>query len=100
MITKDEINNEIFSSILSILKEKDDYEESIDVNKDSPLIGGNSLIDSMDLITLCILLEDRAMELGFEFDWTSDSAMSKSKSIFRTAGNLAAEFFDQKSKKK
>ena len=94
----EEINREVSLSILAILKEKDDYDENIIVDNDSPLIGGNSLIDSMDLVTLCIVLEDKALELDFEFDWTSDSALSKSKSIFRTAGSLASEFFNQMSK--
>ena len=38
--------------------------------------------------------------MGFEFDWTSDAAMSRSRSMFRTAGSLAAEFFSQMEAKK
>ena len=30
-------------------------------------------------------------ELGFEFDWTSENAMSKSRGMFRTVGALAEE---------
>jgi hypothetical protein len=54
----------------------------------------------MKLVELCLELEDKATELGFEFDWTSDSAMSKSRSMFRTAGSLAAEFIHQMETKK
>jgi hypothetical protein len=49
----------------------------------------------MKLVELCLALEDFAEEKGFEFDWTSDQAMSRSRSMFRTAGSLAIEFKDQ-----
>lgn len=65
------------------------------VTNESPLIGGDSCLDSMKLVELCLLLEDMALELGFEFDWTSDAAMSTSRSMFRTAGSLTEEFVRQ-----
>ncbi len=49
----------------------------------------------MKLVELCLTLEDFAEEKGFEFDWTSDQAMSRSRSMFRTAGSLASEFTNQ-----
>lgn len=70
------------------------------VADDTPLIGSESLLDSMKLVELCLSLEDMAADLGFEFDWTSDAAMSKSRSMFRTAGSLATEFFHQMELKK
>ena len=66
----------------------------------TPLIGDGSVLDSMKLVELCLLLEDMAAEMGFEFDWTSAAAMSKTRSIFRTAGTLAGEFQAQKEHKK
>lgn len=69
--------------------------ESADIDLASPLIGDNGMFDSMKLVDLCISLEDKAADLDFEFDWTSDVAMSKSRSIFRTVGSLANEFFEQ-----
>ena len=59
------------------------------------LIGKEASLDSMKLVELCLALEDRATDLEFEFDWTSEAAMSKSKSWFRTAGTLAEEFYEQ-----
>jgi hypothetical protein len=47
---------------------------------------------------LCLSLEEIAEE-GFEFDWTSKTAMSKSKSMFRSIESLAEEFLSQKEKK-
>lgn len=61
----------------------------------TPLIGDGSVLDSMRLVELCLSLEDLASEQGFEFDWTSEAAMSRSRSIFRTAGALADEFVRQ-----
>ena len=49
----------------------------------------------MKLVELCLLLEDIADENGFEFDWMSESALSKSRSIFRSVAALAEEFTNQ-----
>ena len=65
------------------------------ISEDMQLIGGESLLDSMNLVEVCLLLEDLADEHGFEFDWTSESAMSKSRSMFRSVTNLAEEFTNQ-----
>ena len=86
---------EVFNAISALLEDK-----SIVVTEDLPLIGGDSVLDSMKLVELCLALEDKAADLGFEFDWTSDAAMSKSRSMFRTAGDLVAEFLSQMGSKK
>ena len=59
------------------------------------LIGKDASMDSMKLVELCLALEDKAGELGFEFDWTSEAAMSRSRSLFRTVTSLAEEFHTQ-----
>ena len=79
----------VLSTIVNVL------EDEVDINEDMELIGGNSLIDSIKLVEICLALEDKADEIGFEFDWTSDSAMSKSRSIFRSVKTLAQEFANQ-----
>jgi acyl carrier protein len=89
------IKNEVFILIGRILNDG-----SMVIVDDMPLIGGESLLDSMKLVELCLALEDRATEIGFEFDWTSDAAMSRSRSMFRTAGSLATEFIAQMKVKK
>jgi hypothetical protein len=93
--TPNKIKTEVFYAIKVLLENK-----SLVVEDDTMLIGGESLLDSMKLIELCLSLEDKATELGFEFDWTSDTAMSKSRSMFRTAGSLATEFINQMETKK
>lgn len=68
------------------------------VTKDTALIGDGSVLDSMKLVEVCLELEDIAEEHNFEFDWTSEAAMSKSRSMFRTAGTLVADFCRQAGK--
>jgi len=67
----------------------------INVTESMQLIGGESALDSMKLVELCITLEDIADDNGFEFDWTSEAAMSKSRSMFRTVLSLSEEFSKQ-----
>tara|TARA_A100001388_G_C28751600_1_gene492504 strand:+ start:181 stop:465 length:285 start_codon:yes stop_codon:yes gene_type:complete len=94
MSANESIKFEVFSEISKLLENK-----SLTVADDMPLIGGES-VDSMKLVELCLALEDKAADMGFEFDWTSDAAMSRSRSMFRTAGSLAAEFISQMEAKK
>jgi hypothetical protein len=67
-------------------------DEELRLVDSTPLIGDASVLSSMKLVELCLALEDLAEEMGFEFDWTSESAMSSSRSMFRTAGSLSEEF--------
>ncbi len=66
--------------------------ETLTLTPDTTLIGPDGVFDSILLIELCVVLEDRSSELGFEFDWTSDSAMSRSRSVFTSVKSLALEF--------
>lgn len=95
MSSAESIKSEVFIQISQLLENK-----LLIVTVDMPLIGGDSVLDSMKLVELCLALEDKAADMGFEFDWTSDAAMSRSRSMFRTAGSLAAEFISQMESKK
>ena len=95
MSATDSVKSEVFSQISQLLENK-----SLTVTDDMPLIGGESVLDSMKLVELCLALEDKAADIGFAFDWTSDDAMSRSRSMFRTAGSLASEFISQMEAKK
>ena len=66
-----------------------------EVTEEMQLIGGESVLDSMKLVEVCLSLEDVADEHGFEFDWTSEAAMSRSRSMFRSVAALAEEFSRQ-----
>ncbi len=85
-----DIRHDVFQIILDGIEDK-----TIQVTEDTLLIGDGSVLDSMKLVELCLTLEDFAEEKGFEFDWTSAQAMSRSRSMFRTAGSLASEFTNQ-----
>ena len=95
MNSTESVKSEVFNKISQLLGDK-----SLLVTDDMPLIGGESVLDSMKLVELCLSLEDKAADIGFEFDWTSDTAMSRSRSMFRTAGSLAAEFVSQMESKR
>ena len=86
---------EIVISVVTEVLEEAESEDEIQVTETMELIGGESLLDSMGLVSVCLALEDLADEHGFEFDWTSDAAMSKSRSMFRSIGALAEEFTNQ-----
>ena len=66
-----------------------------EITGDMQLVGGNAMLDSMKLVEVCLELEDLAEEHGFEFDWTSETAMSKSRGMFRTIDALTDEFVSQ-----
>ena len=85
--------NYIKETIREILMQDDGND--LKITNDMSLIGSNSLLDSMKLVELCITLEDKASEIGFEFDWTSETTMSKSRSMLRSINSLAEEFVNQ-----
>lgn len=89
------LKQQVYSAIAALLEDS-----PAQVADDTPLIGDASVLDSMKLVELCLTLEDLAAELGFEFDWTSDAAMSRSRSMFRSAGALAVELIAQMAAKK
>ena len=93
----EEIKTFILSTIDEILNNdggKDNFDSNIS------LIGNENSLDSMNLVELCLKLEDKASEFGFEFDWTSENALSKSLSMFRSIDSLAEEFLKQHHQKK
>lgn len=83
----------IITEKIKSLLEQDGRVPDLDTN--TPLIGSESLLDSMRLVELCLALEDAASDLGFTFDWTSESAMSRSRSMFRSISALAEELTRQ-----
>ena len=70
-------------------------EKKLDINEDSTLFG-NGEIDSMSLVQICLKLEEEAEKHNFEFDWTSEKAMSKMNSMFKTVKTLTEEFNTQR----
>jgi acyl carrier protein len=83
--------------VLEALQEVCGEAEYKDINfeSDTALVGTHAALDSMALVQLCITLEDKASDIGFSFDWTSEAAMSKSKSMYRSVDTLVDEFYSQ-----
>ncbi len=73
-------------------------ESKHEISEQTQLIGSDNSLDSMQLVEVCLALEDLAEKYDFNFDWTSEAAMSKSHSMFRTVATLAEEFFNQRYK--
>ena len=65
------------------------------VGSETVLLGAGGVLESMSLVELCLELEDVANSLDFEFDWTSDSAMSRNRSMFQTIDSLASDLAAQ-----
>jgi len=86
--------SEVVTELRAIVRD-----ESVMLDDDTPLIGDGRVLDSLALVELCLRLEDRAVSMGFEFDWTSELAMSRSRSMFRTVGALQEEFSRQQAER-
>ena len=71
---------------------RDVAEEDIEINEQTQLVGGGSSLDSMGLVQLCLVLEEKSLEEGFSFDWTSEKALSSLNSIFKSPESLALEY--------
>lgn len=82
----------MLSSVELIDVIKSVIDEQADIDPQSSLIGGDSLIDSMGLVQICLALEERSQSEGFSFDWTSEKAMSSLNSIFKTPKTLTEEY--------
>ena len=90
------ISQEIINFVTEKLREEGNID--IEVTEKSALIGDGGVIDSMGIVELCLFLEDKAQSIGFEFDWTSDSAMSNSRSMFGSIESLS-ETLEQSNKR-
>ena len=91
MSNREEIEASIKAFIYDINSDLSD-----ELNGESTLVGGKRVLDSLGLVELCLRLEELSQELDFDFDWTSASAMSVSKSMFRSISALAEEFENQR----
>jgi hypothetical protein len=60
------------------------------LSESTALIGGETVLNSRGLVELLVALEEFSEDkLHVQFDWTSDSAMSTKRSVYRTVGSLA-----------
>lgn len=66
-----------------------------DFSEDTPLIGSSAHVKSREIVELFLALEDALEARGVAFDFSSDSAMSDTRSHFRTVGTLARYLDEQ-----
>jgi len=60
------------------------------LSESTPLIGTGTVLNSRGLVELLVALEEFSEEkLQVHFDWTSDSAMSTNRSVYRNVASLA-----------
>lgn len=62
---------------------------ALDLGEEAPLYGREGVLDSLDLVSLILLVEEKtADETGQSVTLTSDRALSGFRSPFRTVGSL------------
>ena len=81
-----------------LIKTTNEYFESQDLNEkaneNTVLFGSESVLDSMGLVNVIIDIESRFLDKGYEISLTSEKAMSRKQSPFRTISTLA-EFIEE-----
>jgi acyl carrier protein len=84
---------EIENLIISILKEfiqENDIELIVDLNTETRLIGSSGLLDSMDLVSFIVELEEGiSHEFSLDVELANDSAMSSRTSPFLNVSTLS-----------
>ena len=87
-----------------LIETTNDYFESQDMdikaNENTVLFGKDSVLDSMGLVNVIIDIESRFLDEGYEISLTSEKAMSRRSSPFRTVSTLAEFIEEQISEKK
>jgi hypothetical protein len=81
--------DDIVEKVKSLLVELGDL-SAAEISEDTALIGPGATIKSRVIVEILLALEEYAEDdLDTEFDWTSDSAISIERSVFRAVGPLA-----------
>ena len=94
LMNRDEITSKLKNKVLEIISNPNK-----ELDEDTNLLGSDRVLDSLGLVELCIYLEDVSSEYNFQFDWTSEFAMSKSQSVYKNLKSIVDEFLRQSEKK-
>lgn len=63
--------------------------DKIAIDANTPLLGGETMVSSRELVELLLAIEDFAeSDLKIKFDWTNDQAMSTKRSNLRTLSSI------------
>lgn len=88
---KIEITKMIIKTIKDYLTTQDVFHE---INEQTNLIGRDAIVDSMGLVTIIVDLESNFLDKGYEVSLTSEKAMSKKISPFRSVNALSNYIVD------
>ena len=73
---------------INALKEYID-DEGVEINETSVLLGNDAVVDSIGLVNLIVDIESALSEKDIEITLTSEDAMSRRKSPFRSVETLS-----------
>ena len=86
---QEEITRMLFG-VIDELNQLRPAEEQLEKNLETPLAGDSGRLDSVELINLIVVTEQKsAEELGRPILLTNDRTMSQVKQVFHTLGSLA-----------
>lgn len=86
------INEIVVSCIETYLAENGG---GIEINDNTPLIGNARLLDSMGLVNVLVDIETAFLDEDIELSLTSEAAMSRRISPFRSVGSLCNFIMNQ-----
>jgi len=64
-------------------------DENTEINESTVLLGNNAVVDSIGLVNLIVDIESALSDKGLEITLTSEDAMSRRKSPFRSVETLS-----------
>jgi acyl carrier protein len=64
-------------------------DENANINPETILLGNNAVVDSIGLVNLIVDIESALSDKNFEITLTSEDAMSRRKSPFRSVETLS-----------
>ena len=93
MLDKSSIKKIIVDSIKNLNLSQDSHEQ-IDASPDAKLLGAESNLDSLGLVTLLVDIEDNLADQGCHVSLMDEKAMSAERSPFRSVETLAQYIAD------
>lgn len=86
------MNNQIFEIVINTINEfNEELDNKIDISngRESELFGGNSAVDSLELVNLIVVIEENISEkFNKNITITSEKAMSRFTSPFKNVGTI------------
>jgi acyl carrier protein len=86
------MNNKIFEIVITTISEYNEtLDNKIDISngRESEIFGGNSLVDSLELVNLIVEIEENISEkFNKNITITSEKAMSRITSPFKNVGTI------------